>query len=392
MLKFPAELGLDGFLKEYWQRKPLLLRQAIDPEYLQLPPEELAGLACEDDIESRLISQQGERWQLQHGPFDDADFAALPEHDWTLLVQDADKHLPEVARLLEDFEFLPDWRIDDIMISYATEDGGVGPHTDQYDVFLVQAQGQRRWRLSDQHYTDADLLTECPLRVLSEFSVSADHVLNPGDVLYLPPHLAHWGTAIGECMTWSVGMRGASQHDLAAAWLAHRQQTTPNRLMQDHLTPTQTAHKTNASSRLRTADAQQARELIAASTETQSEAASFDQWLSAYLTEPKAGFEWLEDEAPIEVNALRTAMHEGIALIRHPWARIARIDGQNDEPMLCWQGQCQSYSEQRRTLVDLVAARRRIQLTDLEAVANLSAEDWTLLQGWIMQGLLQLDA
>jgi len=137
-LCFTGEISLDDFIGTYWQRRPLLLRQAIDPGLLDLPAEELAGLACEEGVESRLIQLHAEAdWSLQHGPFDDGAFAALPEANWTLLVQDVDKYVTQVADVLEAFDFLPDWRIDDIMISYAVDGGGVGPHTDNYDVFLI---------------------------------------------------------------------------------------------------------------------------------------------------------------------------------------------------------------------------------------------------------------
>lgn len=196
------EISRERFLDEYWQKRPALLRQALPREVLALPPDELAGLACEPEVESRLVRQTGETdWALRHGPFDAEDFVDLPPSHWTLLVQDVDKHLPEVATLLEAFDFVPDWRLDDIMISYAVDGGGVGPHTDNYDVFLVQAAGTRRWRLSHREFTEKDLLDSCPLRVLREFPVDEDWLLEPGDVLYLPPKVGHWGTAVGECMT-----------------------------------------------------------------------------------------------------------------------------------------------------------------------------------------------
>jgi 50S ribosomal protein L16 3-hydroxylase len=219
-LKLPIDR--DTFLRDYWQKQPLLMRGALDPGLFSVPPDELAGLACEPDIESRLVIEHGERhWTVEHGPLDEGRFALLPTSHWTLLVQDVDKHRDDVAALLDHFDFVPGWRIDDIMISYATDGGGVGPHTDSYDVFLMQAQGRRRWRISDADYSEDDLLPNQPLRILSSFETTEDWLVAPGDVLYLPPGVAHWGSADGDCMTYSLGFRAPQRQELLAEWLHH---------------------------------------------------------------------------------------------------------------------------------------------------------------------------
>ena len=208
--------GLDNFLAEYWQRKPLLIRQALPGFTSPLEADELAGLALEEDIESRLIieSQSSPFWTLQCGPFGDEDFQSLPPSHWTLLVQAIDQWVPEIHDLLRHFDFLPQWRVDDIMLSYAADQGSVGPHFDQYDVFLLQGEGQRRWRLGQRCDGNTSLLKGPELRIVDSFEQSEEWLLEPGDMLYLPPGLAHWGIAEGECMTYSIGFRAPSATEL----------------------------------------------------------------------------------------------------------------------------------------------------------------------------------
>ena len=219
-LRFPEGLTAERFLAEYWQQKPLLFRQALPGFDCHLQPDELAGLACEADVESRLVLEKGGKspWESRHGPFREEEFTRLPESHWTLLVQDVDKHVPEVARLLDHFRFLPDWRLDDVMVSYAADQGSVGPHCDDYDVFLYQARGKRRWRVHSQPVSEADFIPGLELRILPSFATEQEWLLEPGDMLYLPPNLAHWGVAEGECMTCSVGFRAPSFHELVSAW------------------------------------------------------------------------------------------------------------------------------------------------------------------------------
>jgi len=383
-LRFNQDISLQRFVDEYWQQRPLLLRQAIDPNLLTFPADELAGLACEEGIESRLIQQVTENeWDLRHGPLEESVFSTLPDSHWTLLVQDVDKHIPEVAHLLDAFDFLPDWRIDDIMISYATDEGGVGPHTDNYDVFLVQTQGQRRWRLSEREYRDEDLLADCPLRVLKEFSTDEDWVLNPGDVLYLPPRLAHWGTAVGECMTWSIGMRGPSQHELLDAWLQYRAETHPTTHFRDSLSsPRQPAAQVTQ------------QEFDAARTLMQDllplDTPEFQRWFGGYVTEPKPGFEIAPLEQPIEAAELKTSVKAGRALHRHPWARIACVDLHNQGLALCSQGQCFPLPRDLSNGLDLVASNRHLEPDHLLAI-----EPQTPFWQWLAQlanhGILELD-
>lgn len=225
-----GHLSVEEFLRDYWQKKPVLIRNAWPGFKPLLPADELAGLSLEAEIESRLIIEDGIRndkgdgkdggpWQLKYGPFSEEDFRSLPENKWTLLIQGVDQWIPEAAELLEHFRFIPSWRIDDLMISYAVDGGNVGPHYDQYDVFLLQAEGQREWSIGQMCDEQSPFIKGPQIRVLEEFNETDSWVLNPGDMLYLPPQLAHHGVARGECMTYSIGFRAPSQLELAQATL-----------------------------------------------------------------------------------------------------------------------------------------------------------------------------
>jgi 50S ribosomal protein L16 3-hydroxylase len=208
------------FMQRHWQKKPLLIRQAIPCFKALVDRSALFALAGDEGVESRLIVQTVEEgaeakdsWSLAHGPFKRRALPALTRAQWTLLVQGVDMHDAAVHALLQQFRFVPDARLDDVMISYATEGGGVGPHFDSYDVFLLQAHGQRRWRIGRQK--DLTLRGDVPLKVLAHFEYEEEFVLEPGDMLYLPPRYAHDGVALGECMTYSVGFRAPEGHGMA---------------------------------------------------------------------------------------------------------------------------------------------------------------------------------
>jgi 50S ribosomal protein L16 3-hydroxylase len=216
-------LSPQQFLREYWQKKPLLIRQAFPQFKPLLSREALFELASREDVEARLISRSdahldtrsGGNWQLQNGPFQR--LPSAKKRAWTLLVQGVNLYDDAVDALMQEFRFLPDARLDDVMISYATDTGGVGPHFDSYDVFLLQAHGQRRWRISAQG--DLSLLDGVPLKILRNFRMEEEYILEPGDMLYLPPHYAHDGEAVGECMTYSIGFRSPAYQELGEAFL-----------------------------------------------------------------------------------------------------------------------------------------------------------------------------
>ena len=209
-----GELSAEAFLQHYWQKKPLLIRGALADYASPISADELAGLALESEVESRIVESQGRDWTLKHGPFTEEDFLGLPEQDWTLLVQGVDLWVPEVQALLAQFAFLPPWRLDDVMVSFACPGGSVGPHFDQYDVFLLQVEGQRRWQIGAECSKETPLRDNSPLRILQEFNAREEWLLDPGDMLYLPPGVAHWGVAQTECLTYSIGFRSPSIADM----------------------------------------------------------------------------------------------------------------------------------------------------------------------------------
>ena len=224
------------FLRDYWHKKPLLIRQAIPGFTPLLSRQALFDMASRDDVESRLIQQHGEHWKMDHGPLDK--LPALKQKEWTMLVQGVNLHDDAADELLRRFRFIPDARLDDLMISYASDGGGVGPHFDSYDVFLLQAHGQRRWRISAQK--DLSLVDGMPLKILKNFQSEQEFVLEPGDMLYLPPHYAHDGVAVGECMTYSIGFRAPAYQELGEAFLQFMADSIdlPGRYADPELTPT----------------------------------------------------------------------------------------------------------------------------------------------------------
>ena len=211
------------FLREVWHKRPLLIRNAVPGFSGLLSPAEMQQLACREDVESRLIQGSGAHWQLDHGPFKKSDFKRLPKTEWTLLVQSLNHFLPEADALLAQFDFIPHARLDDLMVSYAVPGGSVGPHFDSYDVFLLQGHGHRRWQISTQH--DLALIDGAPLKILRHFEAENEWVLGPGDMLYLPPHVAHYGVAEDACMTYSIGFRAPTTEELAHGFLMHLQDT-----------------------------------------------------------------------------------------------------------------------------------------------------------------------
>jgi 50S ribosomal protein L16 3-hydroxylase len=213
-MRWPAGLDARRFLADYWQQRPLVMRGALPGFDDCVDGHDLAALACDPGVESRLVLHHpDDRWELRQGPFEEAAFDRLPPRGWTLLVQDVDKHLTPAARILDAFRFLPDWRLDDLMISFAAPGGSVGPHVDAYDVFLLQAGGPRQWSL-DPSPADRSLRAAVPLRLLEHFEPTESHTLTPGDLLYLPPGVAHHGLGEAPSLTWSIGFRAPSVGDL----------------------------------------------------------------------------------------------------------------------------------------------------------------------------------
>ena len=217
------------FLEEFWQKKPLLIRNAFPDFVSPLEPDELAGLACQEEVLSRLIMEKGGDypWQLKHGPFDPGQFDALGDSHWTVLVQEVDRHVPQVSELFDAFSFLPNWRKDDVMISFAANDTGVGAHTDSYDVFLLQGSGRRRWQIGPVR-EDYKHVEGLDIRMIENFEPSETFDLETGDMLYLPPGVPHNGVSLEPCLTYSFGFLAPTQADIASSYLAWQAERGPS--------------------------------------------------------------------------------------------------------------------------------------------------------------------
>jgi len=240
VIHWPEGIDLQVFLDQYWQKKPLLIRQAFPEFVTPMPADELAGLSMEPDTTARIITQANNgAYHLEHGPFDEERFSILSGNQWSLLVTDVDKHIPQFSAFLQPFRFISDWRIDDLMVSYAPEGASVGAHVDEYDVFLLQASGVRTWHIDARQNVSHQMRDDGDLKILANFEPTDTWNLLAGDMLYLPPGTAHHGIAHSEnCTTWSVGFRAPRLPDLIArvAELLS-DQMAPERYTDSALTP-----------------------------------------------------------------------------------------------------------------------------------------------------------
>lgn len=306
-------------MRDYWQRKPLLVRQAMPEIVSPLEPEELAGLALEEEIPSRLVIEHSSTaWEVRHGPFSETDFAALPPTHWSLLVNDLEKFVPRLRSLLEPFRFIADWRIDDLMISYAPPHGSVGPHTDAYDVFLLQLRGRRRWQIDTRPVDPENRLPNTELALLKNFEPQQEWVVQPGDLLYLPPQIAHYGVALDDCMTASIGFRAPSQKELLGAWLddalSHLDPTV--RYTDAGITPQKNPAEITYEARKRAIAL--LREALAVDDD------DLSSWFGRYITEPRAELGGLYPAAkPWSKEKLHHLLAQGKPLRRNPAARLA---------------------------------------------------------------------
>lgn len=324
----------EEFLREYWQKKPLLIRNPWAAWTNPLEAEELAGLACEGEVESRLVIGGQNDWTVEHGPFADDRFAALGKSPWTLLVQAVDHHVPEVAALIAPFRFIPDWRIDDVMVSYATDGGGVGPHYDQYDVFLIQGAGQRRWRIGQSCDESSALLPHEDLRLLADFETTDEWLLEPGDILYVPPGIAHDGVAVGDgCMTYSIGFRAPSRSDLISAFADDlvAEMDEDDRYSDPNLTAQGNPGEISA-------EALAALHLMV--TERLADPQIFARWFGQYSSTPKyPEIDWAPEE-PVGIKEVQANLADGIALTRNPASRFSFVRNGDDSLLLFVDGEC----------------------------------------------------
>ena len=283
------------FLKEYWQKKPLLIKGGFTDFEDPIEPEELAGLAMEDDIESRLITNHDDKWESYHGPFED--FSLLTETNSTLLVQAVDHWHPVAAELLEPFRFIPNWRIDDLMISYSTPGGGVGPHLDQYDVFIIQGEGKRHWRVGIPDPNLKEVAQNKSLLQVEQFNAIIDEVLEPGDILYIPPGCPHEGYAVENALNYSVGFRAPDTKDFLSNFADY--------LIDNELGKTRYSDKTltlrESSGELNTGEVEKIQSLMLDAIQDKE---VIKRWLGNYLSQPKHDMDLLPLGEPISSDEL----------------------------------------------------------------------------------------
>jgi 50S ribosomal protein L16 3-hydroxylase len=376
---------IEYFLREYWQKKPLLIRNAFRDWHNPLEPDELAGLACEEEIESRLICRTDAGWEMEQGPLAEERLAGLAESHWTLLVQAVDHHVPAVADLIAPFRFIPNWRIDDVMVSLAADQGGVGPHFDQYDVFLIQGLGRRRWQIGAHCDADTLLLPHEDLKLLSEFEATEEWVLEPGDILYVPPGISHNGVAVGsDCMTYSVGFRAPSRGDL----LGHYVDDVLDGIKDDELyrDPDLQA-QANAGEILPGALARLQQMML----ESLSDPAHFARWFGTFNSTPKyPDMDW-RPEIPVAPEAVRAAINAQLPLSRNPASRLTFIASATDTGalMLFADGVCfDCHGETAALAKDLCAADSVV--LDVALAGSAAAID--LLTQLCNQGCIAFDS
>ncbi len=363
----PEHFDPAAFLRDYWQHKPLLIRDPWAAWSNPLDPDELAGLACESDVESRMVVRSCETWSLEHGPIAEERFGQVGEDPWTLLVQAVDHHVPEVAALIEPFGFLPNWRIEDVMVSYATDGGGVGPHFDNYDVFLVQGLGRRRWRVGKPADESVKLLPHDDLRLLEHFEVTEEWVLEPGDILYLPPNVPHDGVAVGDdCMTYSIGFRAPSRRELISAWC---DDLLPGIAEDDRYTDPGLGQQDNRGE----ISAPALAKLQAMIAEQLLDRDAFAAWFGCYATTPRnSEIDW-SPEVPTSLAGVHHALAEGGVLLRNAASRFSFVVQRGDMTLLFVDGTSFECTGAAGDLAQRLCAERRVAvdpgLTD--AVAAL---------------------
>lgn len=344
------------FLRDYWQKKPLLIRNPWAEWVNPMEPDDLAGLACETGVESRLITQAGGTWALEHGPLREDRFGTLGSRDWTLLVQAVDHYVDEVAALIAPFRFIPNWRIDDVMVSYAADNGGVGPHFDQYDVFLVQGLGQRRWQIGAPCQPDALLLPNEQLRLLADFEPVEEWVLGPGDILYVPPLVPHNGVAVGDdCMTYSVGFRAPSSSELIAAWCDDLLEALPD---SDHYADPDLAPQDNPGEISPAAIAR----LHGMITQQLLDRDGFARWFGQFSSTPKYPDQEWQPEESVSPEDVRAVIAQGLTVTRNPASRFAYVSNAAGDITLFVDGAAYQCEGPLGTLAQTLCAQEQTEI------------------------------
>lgn len=369
--KHLPKLDVKRFMRHHWQREPLLVRAAFPGFVDPLAPREVLALAADPDADVRLVHRHGASWSVEHGPFSARRIKQLPRRGWTVLVQDTNRFSRAAADLLARFDFIPHARIDDVMVSYAVPGGGVGPHVDSYDVFLLQGRGRRRWRISRQR--NLAFKPGLPLKILEDFVPEQEWVLEAGDMLYLPPGVAHDGVAESECLTWSIGFRAPADAELVAGFLD---------FLRDRLAPEGQYGDAGAAparhpGAIPPALERHAARVLGSIRWTRAEAREFT---GRFLTEPKAQVHFEHPARPLARAAFtRRGATLGIAL--HPASRLG-FSG----TIFFFNGETAAVRPEARAAVRRLADARR-----LAAPVDAPAAFWDAAHAWYLQGFLAFD-
>lgn len=356
------------FLRDIWQQRPLLIRNPWDQWRNPLSPDELAGLACEEGVEARLIEQDREALQAEDGPFPAERFGNLGKQPFALLVQAVDHHVPEVAALLEAFRFIPSWRIDDVMVSCASDGGGVGAHFDHYDVFLIQGEGRRRWQVGARCDDATALLPHDDLRLLADFQPTEEWILEPGDILYVPPRFPHNGVAVSDdCMTYSIGFRAPARADLLSAWCDDllAEMDDDDRYEDPGLAPQDNPGEITPAAIAR---------LHALVTERLNDQAAFARWFGGYTSTPKyPEMDW-QPEVPVRVEDVRADIAEALPLLRNPASRFSFVREGPAAVLLFVDGECFECAGAAAAFAERLCASDRF-LVDRDVMADEAAAE-----------------
>ena len=329
-----GNITTEEFLRDYWQKKPLVIRGAFPDFEMPFDAGELAGLALETNSPARIILEnpitnqrpsENQPWTVKYPPFTDEDFTSTPETHWTFLVNDLERYYPELGNLIEPFRFIPDWRIDDLMVSYAADQGSVGPHVDAYDVFLIQGEGKRRWQVVTDPDYPTELLQDSQLAILKNFKHDKEWLLDTGDMLYLPPNMPHHGVAEGECMTFSVGFRAPDTLGLAQSWLesfsSDGADEKTKAIITKHFNDAERKIQ-ESSGEIAAEDIQKLSNLIMDLVKNQEQ--QLPIFLGKYLTETKNSEE--ENEQVVSSKFSKKADYE-----RQSWTRISYIEDEKNK-------------------------------------------------------------
>lgn len=305
------------FLQQYWQKCPVLLKQGIKNFIDPISSDELAGLALEDEVDSRLITHHEGHWEVTHGPFSNYDH--LGETNWSLLVQAVNHwHIPSSA-LMHPFRYLPDWRLDDLMVSFSVPGGSIGPHIDQYDVFIIQGSGRRRWRVGDQHplkqhYPHPDLLQVAP------FSAIIDHEMVAGDILYIPPGYPHEGYTLENALNYSVGFRAPNGRELISGFAD---------FVLSHDLGEQRYHDPDIASRHNPADIQpeELEKLHHMMLALLQNSGYFNQWVAEFISQTHHDLDLAPLDPPYYADEIHELLLSGESLVRVGGLRVLRVAG-----------------------------------------------------------------